>query len=258
MAPRRVARSTRRPGPRGDEPRHGAASDGSPEVEIEVDAERDERTGSGAFAWRRVDPGRAPRLRAEPRQHLASRVLGECRALERALAVDRTPGECRLVIRAGDPRFLHALAGWVAYPRISRPLAKIQAQLAAYASYRAERTEAPSPELARAIEGAADEALHRAAQRDAGRARAIEALIDRARTVSLRRDGEEWVANDRYRVRLDPMACECPAWSRRWAGASIAGRRAARLPCKHLVALALEEGRFDPAALAALARRAPR
>ncbi len=161
------------------------------------------------------------------------------------------------MIRAADPRFLHALAGWVAYPRIARPLARIRGRLAAHASYRTERTEGPSRDLARAMEAAADEALHRAAQRDAERGRAIEALVGRARTVVLRREGEGWIANDRYRVRLDPMACECPAWTRRWAGAPIAGRRAARLPCKHLVALALEEGRLDASGLAALARRAP-
>jgi hypothetical protein len=84
----------------------------------------------------------------------------------------------------------------------------------------------------------------------------MERIVARARDVRLRRTDSGWLANDRYRVQLDPMRCECPAWTARWTNAPLGARRAQRLPCKHLVALAIQEGISVPADLAQLARRA--
>jgi hypothetical protein len=85
----------------------------------------------------------------------------------------------------------------------------------------------------------------------------MEEIVRRARSVQLQLTETGWVANGRYHVQLAPMRCECPAWTARWAKAPIGARRALRLPCKHLVALALHEGITVPADLAELARRAP-
>jgi SWIM zinc finger len=113
------------------------------------------------------------------------------------------------------------------------------------------------PELLHTVGEALDAGLHAAAERQEHRVHVMERILARARDVQLEERGGGWVANGRYRVGLDPMSCECPAWSARWAKAPIAGRRAQRLPCKHLVALALRQGVSVPADLALLARRAP-
>jgi len=113
------------------------------------------------------------------------------------------------------------------------------------------------PELAHVVGEALDTGLHAAAARDEQRELVMESIIARAKEVQLESRDGLWVANGRYRVSLDPIRCECPAWTARWARAPLAGRRARRLLCKHLVALALRQGIREPAELAALARRAP-
>lgn len=42
----------------------------------------------------------------------------------------------------------------------------------------------------------------------------------------------------KYRVSLKPPSCECPAWNEKWKHVPEPGRRARRLPCKHICALA--------------------
>jgi SWIM zinc finger len=116
---------------------------------------------------------------------------------------------------------------------------------------------AADPDLAHLAGEALDAGLHAVADRDERRELVMERILERAKDVRLESRNGEWVANGRYRVSLDPLRCECPAWTARWARAPIAGRRAQRLLCKHLVALAQHEGIREPADLARLARRAP-
>ena len=111
-------------------------------------------------------------------------------------------------------------------------------------------------ELNLAVARALDAGLHRAAEREELREQALERVMERAKDVRLEERDGRWIANGRYRVQLNPMQCECPAWTARWARTPLPGRRARRLPCKHIMALALRRGITVPSQLMAMARKA--
>jgi hypothetical protein len=125
-----------------------------------------------------------------------------------------------------------------------------------FSSVQYESEFARDPELAHVVAEALDAGLHAAAEKEEHRVWVMERIVERAREVVLERTETGWVANGRYRVQLDPMRCDCPAWAARWARAPIGARRAQRLPCKHIVALAMHEGITVPADLAEMARKA--
>ncbi len=211
------------------------------------------------LAWRLTTPRGAGPVVARPRQRARSRLHAELLALRYAGPALGEAGCRGVVVRTEDPRLVRAVEGRSGRPdargRVeARPLRRL---LERTGGYRLEVVRPiADPELVRAAGGALDEAIHVATERRERRAVALEEVVARAGTVHLRWRDAGWIANGRYPVRLDPPSCECPAWARRWAGVSLAGRRAARLPCKHLVALALREGRADLDELAALGRRA--
>lgn len=141
--------------------------------------------------------------------------------------------------------------------RASAVAARVRLLFSSFESVGVELRVVGDPELHHAVGEALDAGLHAAAAHEEQRELIMERILARAQEVQLERRGTEWVANGRYRVSLDPIRCECPAWTVRWAGAPIGGRRAQRLLCKHLVALALAQGIREPVDLAALAHRAP-
>lgn len=142
--------------------------------------------------------------------------------------------------------------------RAQAAAARIREVLAGFDEVRIVHVRRVDPLLAQAIGEALDVGLHEVAERAERRREVLERILERAKEVRLEERDGGWVANGRYRVSLDPPRCECPAWTARWARAPIAGRRAQRLPCKHLVALAVAQGAGGPEDLLALARRAPR
>lgn len=230
------------------------------ECELEVAAVLERTTHIAGIGWR-LGVGRAwGPVRTETRRHGQTLISSELAAVRRGLR-DATRGGCREVtIRIPDPRAAALLRG-EHLPRFRRAevaVARLRSLLTRFASVRAESEFTPDPELAHAVGEALDAGLHAAAEREEHRVLVMERIVERAKAVRLVRTDTGWVANGRYRVLLDPMQCECPAWSARWARAPLAGRRAQRLPCKHLVALAIHEGITVPADLANLARKASR
>lgn len=229
------------------------------ECTLELDAVIEGTTHVSGIGWRLATARGPGEVRAETRRYGRTLVFSELAALRRGLAEARE-ANCRrvkvvspsdrlgpLVVGAPTDRWRRARA---AAERLS-PLVR------GFEEVVFERSTTPDAELHHAVGEALDAGLHAAAERAEHRVRVMEQIVARAADVRLERRDGEWVANDRYRVRLAPMSCECPAWSARWSRVSVAARRAQRLPCKHLVALAIREGIRVPADLAELARRAP-
>lgn len=229
------------------------------EWKLEVAAALEERTHVAGWGWRLTGPDGIVTLRAETRRYGRSRVYSELTALRAGLDEARRRGVRRIVVRTPDALLPRLLRGPPAgtYRRARARAEELRPFLRPFDSVRFDIGPPSDPELSHAVGEALDAGLHAVADREAHRRHVIEQILERARTVHLERRGSEWVANGRYRVSLDPMRCECPAWTARWARTPFAGRRAQRLPCKHLVALALEEGRAVPSDLEELARRAP-
>lgn len=231
----------------------------SPEWSLEVAAALEARTHVAGWGWRLTGPDGTVTLRAETRRYGRSRVFSELTALRAGLDEALRRGVRRIVVRAPDPLLPRLLGGppGTRYRKAQARAEELRPLVRRFDSVRFD-TGAPSdPELSHAVGEALDAGLHAVADREAHRRHVIEQIVVRARTVQLERRGTEWVANGRYRVSLDPMQCECPAWTARWARTPFPGRRAQRLPCKHLVALAIREGRAVPRDLEELARRAP-
>ncbi len=226
---------------------------------LEVTAVLEKTTHVAALGWRLWVDGTPQPARARPRRYGRTRIAAEIAALGLGLREVGPAGCAELLVAVADPRLVGLLTGTpdVRLRRAGAAAARLGRDLARFRSVRYESEFAPDPELAHAMGEALDTALHRVAEREELRDRAMERIVERAREVVLERDDRGWLANGRYRVALDPPSCECPAWTTRWSRTPIAARRAQRLPCKHLVALALHEGIRVPADLAALARRAP-
>ena len=236
----------------------GTPGSASPEWKLEVAAVLEERTHVAGLGWRLTGPDGTVILRAEARRYGRSRVFSELTALRAGLVEARRRRARRLVVRTPDvllPRLVRGGAGG-RYRRAQARADELGPFLRPFESIRFDIGPPSDPELSHAVGEALDAGLHAAAQRREHRRHVIEQILDRARSVQLERRGSDWVANGRYRVSLDPIRCECPAWTARWARTPFPGRRAQRLPCKHLVALALLEGLAVPADLEALVRKA--
>lgn len=229
------------------------------EGRLEVAAVLEERTHVAGLGWRLTGPDGTVTLRAETRRYGRSRVFSELTALRAGLEEARRKGVRRIVVRTPDALVPRLLRGPLRtrYRKAQVRADELRPLVRGFDSVRFDIGAPSDPELAHAVGEALDAGLHAAADREAHRRHVIEQILERARTVHLERRGSEWVANGRYRVTLDPMQCECPAWTTRWARTPFPGRRAQRLPCKHLVALAIQEGRAVPRDLEELARRAP-
>lgn len=233
-------------------------SEGPGECLLEIAAVLETRTHTAGLGWRLRAPSGSETIRAETRRLGRTRVFSELAALRLGLEEASRQRCARLVVRLTDPLVERLVRGQLQgrYRRAAAVAAELAPRLARFGSVRFEAGAPTSPELAHAVGEALDAGLHAAAEREEHRALVMEQIIERAKSVHLERSDGGWIANHRYHVQLDPMRCECPAWTARWARAPIAGRRAQRLPCKHLVALALREGITVPADLARLSRRA--
>jgi len=226
---------------------------------LEVAAILEGRTRIAGIGWRLTTGSVVGPVRAQTRRYGRTLISSEFAALRAGIRdAARSPGR-DLVVLLSDRRAVALLRG-EPRPLLRRAQSealRLRASLGRFRSVRFESEFVPDAELAHAVGEALDVGLHAAAEREEHRVLVMERILARAREVHLEPSPEGWVANGRYRVSLHPMHCECPAWTTRWSRAPIAGRRAQRLPCKHIVALALREGVSVPADLSELARRAP-
>ena len=226
---------------------------------LEIAAVLEGTTHISGIGWRLSSPEGSDTVRTQTRRYGRTLIFSELAAVRGGLEEARRAGGRRLTIQVPEGALAALLRGehLPRYRRAEEAAARVRPQFEKFEAVTIESGRPTHPELAHAVGEALDAGLHAAAEREEHRVLVMERTIERAKSVDLVRHHEEWVANGRYRVRLDPMHCDCPAWTARWARTPIPGRRAQRLPCKHLVALALHEGLSVPQDLAALARRAP-
>lgn len=226
---------------------------------LEVFARLERRSHSAGVAWRLIVSGVAGPVRSATLRRSQSLLAAELVAVRNGLRQASRERSRTLTVWVPDPRLVGVLRGETrrTFRRARAAASRLVADLQPFESVRWESPPTSEPELVHAADEALDAGLHAVAAREEHRVWVMERIIERARSVELVHLEDGWVANGRYRVQLDPMRCECPAWTARWARAPIGGRRAERLPCKHLVALALREGITVPADLARLARSAP-
>ncbi|MGB6500827.1 MAG: SWIM zinc finger family protein [Thermoplasmata archaeon] len=226
---------------------------------LEISAVLEGTTHVSGIGWRLTSSDGPRPVRSAARRYGRTLVFSELAALRGGLTEASEGGGLRIRVRSPSP-LIAALFAANPPERYRRAAATAAAMRPLLARFEAVRFDPPAPadsELTHAVGEALDVGLHRVAEVEQHRVHIMERIVERAREVHLAEREGRWVANDRYHVELDPMRCECPAWTARWARVPIAGRRAARLPCKHIVALALREGIAVPADLATMARKAP-
>ena len=228
------------------------------ECTLEIDALLEGTTHVSGIGWRLTTPEGPGKVHRETRRYGRTLIFSELAALRGGLEEARR-ASCRgLRVVSPNPLLERLLLG-PSPPRLrraGRAAERLAPIVGAFDRVAFEVSPLPEAELRHAVGEALDVGLHAAAERTEHRIAVMEGIVARSREVLLERRDGEWVANGRYRVRLDPLSCECPAWTARWSRAPVAGRRAGRLPCKHLVALAVHEGITVPADLAQLGRRA--
>jgi hypothetical protein len=215
-------------------------------------------THISGIGWRLTAPFGPYPVRSRTLRYGRTLVYSELAAVRLGMA-EAAELRCeRLLVRCPSSQVEHLLRGdsLPRYRRASAAAARLRPWLGKFDSVRLETRPTTDPELLHVVGEALDAGLHASAERQQHRVLLMERILERAKDVDLKQRNGTWIANGRYHVRLEPMSCECPAWTARWAKAPIAGRRALRLPCKHIVALALREGVSVPADLARLARRA--
>ncbi|HTP54732.1 MAG TPA: SWIM zinc finger family protein [Thermoplasmata archaeon] len=236
----------------------GPLGPGANEGRLEVFALLEETTRVSGIGWRLTTAGGPGPVLSRTRRYGHSRIDSELAAVRLGLLDAQRRGCRRVRVSSTEPALGPLLRG-EAMPRYSRAAAtaaRLRPLLDAFTGVGFELTPETDPELAHAVGEALEVGLHRVADQEEHRAAIIEGILERASHVRLARSEAGWIANERYRVSLDPMRCDCPAWTARWRRVPIAGRRSARLPCKHIVALARREGVAVPADLALGARRA--
>jgi hypothetical protein len=226
---------------------------------LEVAAVVEQRTHTSGVGWRLTSEGHPALAQARTLRRAGTLISAELTAIREGLRASLRSGCRTLLVRVADRRAVALLRGERpgTMRRAEARAERLRPLLERFATVRFESDFLANPDLAHIVGEALDAGLHTAATQQQHRVWAMEQIVERARSVRLRKGASGWVANDRYRVQLDPMRCECPAWTARWANAPIGARRAQRLPCKHLVALAIHEGITVPIDLAQLARRAP-
>ena len=228
------------------------------ECRLEVAARLEKRTHAAGIGWRIVREGRPEPPEARTLRRASTLIAAELAALREGLR-RAGRGRCRgLRVFVPDPRVSALLEGSNVdrFPRARAAADRLRPLLRGFPSVRYVSDFEPDPDLVHAVVEALDAGLHAAAVREEHRVWVMERIVERARSVRLEHTDAGWVANERYHVQLEPMRCDCPAWTARWARTPIGAKRAQRLPCKHLVALAVHEGIMVPADLAQLARRA--
>ena len=230
----------------------------APEGLLEVAAVLEGTTHVSGIAWRLSAPGSAAAHGSATHRHGHTLVSSELAAVGAGLREALRKGYRRLRVQVPGSLGARLLSGETGprYRRAASAARRLAPLIQQFESVRFEPVAAEPSELRRAAEDALDAGLRDVADREEERLRRLEETIVRARTVRLEREASGWIANGRYHVRLDPMHCDCPAWSARWARVSLAAKRAQRLPCKHLAALAIQEGIGVPRELEAMARRA--
>lgn len=226
---------------------------------LEVAAVFERTSRAAGIGWRLRSPGGTGELRARTLRSGRTLVYAELSAVRAGLLEARRLHADRLEVKVPGRLSVRLLRGGreIHARRAAITADRIRALFDSFESVRIVQAPVTDPDLSRAVGEALDAGRLALAAREDQRTRIIEEVVRRSRGVRLEERNGTWVANGRYRVSLDPLHCDCPAWTSRWARAPIAGRRAQRLLCKHLVALAIREGFKTPEELSELARRAP-
>lgn len=229
------------------------------EAELRTDASYSYGDQVVGAAWQLVIGGIEAPVRVSKRRYGKGPVFAEMTAVGLGLMEAQSKGINRLVLKTDSQWCAQALLGLVRPQlhymiRVCTPALDAAGKFSALAVVHTRTRNIKHVDHAARRAARAESARVKGVQ-DQREARARAALV-RARGVTLGREEGEYVADAYAHVRLDPPNCTCKGWTLRWAGVPLEGKRARRIPCKHLTAVALAEGIDDPSALLELSRRA--
>jgi ribonuclease HI len=226
---------------------------------LEADASYFPRDRVEGQAWRLTVNGKEYKVKTKARRYGRGPATAELRAIIDGLKEASAKGSRRIIVKTDNRWSAHILTGlWSARQEYTIPLAAEALGLLENfetASVIHTRTK-KIRKVDRAARRAAEDRQTQARNQDAKRLEKIEEAIQRAQTVHLQRTPAGWRANEYFAVVVNPPSCTCPGWTLRWTNVPLAGKRARRLPCKHLVAAALREGVSTHEELSVLPRRA--
>ncbi|TET89429.1 MAG: reverse transcriptase-like protein [Methanomassiliicoccales archaeon] len=226
---------------------------------LEADASFFQEDGVEGQAWRLTIKEREYKIRLKSRRYGKGPNVAEMRAVTDGLKEAAQRGACHLVVKTDNKWCACVLTQlWEAKLPHTVPIANQAKNLmshfdtVAIIHTRTKNIGRVDRKARRAAEARREEVRAKEAQR----MNEMQKIIEKAASVFLERKQDNWRANQRYDVVLHPPSCTCPQWSLRWENVPLAGKRAQRPPCKHIVAVALREGTQDPKAILDFARKA--
>lgn len=210
-------------------------------------------------AWRLAIQCKEYKIRARARQHGKGPVVAEMRAIIDGLTEAAKCGVDSVIVKTDNRWCAHVLVGlWKAeLPHTVGPADETIELLTSFETVAVVHTRTKTMRrVDRAARSAADNRRRKLRQSATGRLEEFNETLKRAETVNLGRATSGWTANGCFDVTVRPPSCTCPGWSLKWKGVPLAGKRARRNPCKHIVAAARAEGITEPEEILALARSA--
>jgi ribonuclease HI len=210
-------------------------------------------------AWRLTVQGEGLKIRTKARQHGKGPVVAEMRAIVDGLREAASHGVDSVIVKTDNRWCAHVLVGlWKPeLPRTTSVANEAVELLTAFGAVAVIHTRTKTMRrIDRAARSAADNRRRELRQSATDRLHAVGETMSRAEKVKLHRATVGWTANGYFDVTVRPPSCTCPDWSLRWKGVPLAGKRARRNPCKHMVAAARAEGITRPEEILRLARSA--
>ncbi len=226
---------------------------------LETDASFLPVDGVEGQAWRLTVNGREYKIKSKSRRHGKGPVVAEMKAVIDGMKEAAQRGARCLIVKTDNRWCAHVLVSlWKPKKDHTVPVAKQamslmdQFKTVAIIHTRTKNIRRVDRRARRAAEARQADVERKISER----LDKLQEIIQRAASVRLERMKGGWRANGRFNVSIYPPSCACQQWSLRWKNVPLAGKRAQRLPCKHIVAAAMNVGIQDPKTLLALARKA--
>lgn len=211
------------------------------------------------LAWQLTLNGKEYKLRSKGRRNAKGPTVAEMGAIVEGMNQAVKVGARQLVIHTDSRWSAHVLVGlWEAkQPHTVRVADLAMGLVEGFDTVAVVHTRTSNlRRVDRAARRAAEETRSKVREKEAAKRLEIERIMSEAESVRLRRQEDHWEAYGRFRVTVTPPSCTCGSWARKWRGVPLAGKRARRLPCKHIVAAAVKEGITDTGTLLAMSRKA--
>ncbi|MEE9237910.1 MAG: reverse transcriptase-like protein [Thermoplasmata archaeon] len=221
---------------------------------LQTDASYFRDTKIAGYAWQLTVNGQGYAIRKKARRRDIGPNVAELRAIIYGLKEAQKRGVRRVHIVTDSLVAANLIVGF-SHPRLPHMkgiMTEVQGLISNFEEVALTRT--PTKDIRsvdKAARAAADERLALLNSQ-------VLKTMEMAKSVTLQVAGDEYWADGKFRVSVDPPSCECHEWYWKWVKVPLVGKRLNRLPCQHLVKALLREGITSPEDMLEIASRARR